>query len=93
MVEAATHAVVPDDRNASILVGMRDGQTLKFTLVPKEQAVVSVFDSAFHLGDGIWEGIRVRKGVVQFAKVSFERGVEEQKGRSLEPLSFASPKL
>lgn len=33
---------------------MRDGVTGKFTLKPREQAVVSVFDSNFLVGDGIW---------------------------------------
>ena len=33
---------------------MRDGVTGEFKLVPREQAVVSVFDSNFLVGDGIW---------------------------------------
>lgn len=48
---------------------MRDGVTSEFALVPREKAVVSVFDSAFLLGDGCWEGIRMKQGVMQFAKV------------------------
>jgi branched-chain amino acid aminotransferase len=35
-------------------VGMRDGLTGKFNLVPRSQAVVSVFDSNFLIGDGLW---------------------------------------
>ena len=66
----ATHAVVPDSRNADILVGRRDGVTREFSLVHRDQAVVSVFDSCFLLGDGCWEGIRIKQGVMQFAKVS-----------------------
>lgn len=30
---------------------------------------ISVFDSGFLLGDGLWEGIRSINGVIQFAKV------------------------
>lgn len=33
---------------------MREGVTNKFRLVPRDQAVVSVFDSNFLVGDGIW---------------------------------------
>lgn len=35
-------------------IGMRDGITGDFKLVPKAEAVVSVFDSNFLIGDGIW---------------------------------------
>jgi len=38
----------------SAQVGMRDGVTGEFKLVPKADAVVSVFDSNFLIGDGIW---------------------------------------
>lgn len=37
-------------------VGMRDGLTGEFKLVPRSQAVVSVFDSNFLIGDGLWVG-------------------------------------
>ena len=33
---------------------MRDGITGQFKLVPRNEAVVSVFDSNFLIGDGIW---------------------------------------
>lgn len=46
--------------NQSILIGIRDG-TQRYlddlTMVPRSVASVSVFDSAFMLGDGVWEGI------------------------------------
>lgn len=75
----ATHAVVPNPLNASILIGMRDGVSGDFNLVPREEARVSVFDSAFMLGDGIWEGIRAKQGVVQFAKDHLNRLFESAK--------------
>lgn len=46
---------------ADILVGMRDGVAGSFELVWRPQAKVSVFDSAFMLGDGVWEGIRCHR--------------------------------
>ncbi|GAA6062583.1 hypothetical protein JCM10212_004178 [Sporobolomyces blumeae] len=74
-----THAVVPDARNASILIGKRDGVSMEFSLVPREQATVSVFDSCFLLGDGAWEGMRVKQGVLQFAKEHLNRLFETSK--------------
>lgn len=53
---SGTHATVPDARNAHILVGIRNGVSLDFELVPRAQAAVSVLDSGFVLGDGVWEG-------------------------------------
>ena len=47
---------VDDPRNENVLVYV-DGQ-----FVPRSQAVVSVFDSGFVLGDGIWEGLRLVNG-------------------------------
>ena len=44
---------VSDPRNASILINV-NGE-----LKPRAEAVVSVFDSGFMLGDGVWEGLRV----------------------------------
>lgn len=50
----ATHAVVPNPKNESIMIGMRDGVTGKFELRRRHEATVSVFDSNFLIGDGIW---------------------------------------
>ena len=47
---------VADPRNDHVLVWL-NGQ-----LVPRAQAMVSVFDAGFALGDGVWEGLRL--GVV-----------------------------
>ncbi len=55
-----THEYIEDERNRSILINV-NGQ-----LLPREKAVVSVFDSGFILGDGVWEGLRLHQGVVVF---------------------------
>ena len=47
-----THDFEADARNERILIWV-NGE-----LVPRERAVVSVFDSGFVLGDGVWEGLR-----------------------------------
>jgi len=45
-----------DVRNDSVLVYV-NGE-----FFPRHQAMVSVFDSGFALGDGVWEGLRLVKG-------------------------------
>jgi branched-chain amino acid aminotransferase len=47
---------VADPRNEQVLVYV-NGQ-----LLPRQQAMVSVFDSGFALGDGVWEGLRLLGG-------------------------------
>jgi len=42
-------------------------------LRPEDQATVSVFDSGFVLGDGVWEGVRVVDGRPAFLNVHLER--------------------
>lgn len=56
-MERSTHAGPADVRNADVLVYV-DGD-----FVPRSRAVVSVFDSGFLLGDGVWEGMRLHRGV------------------------------
>lgn len=51
-----THQALPDPRNDAVLVWI-DG-----ALIPREHAKVSVFDSAFLVGDGVWEGLRLVNG-------------------------------
>ena len=61
----STHAYEPDPRNDNILIDI-NGE-----LFPRNEAKVSVFDSGYVLGDGVWEGLRVHadasgKGVIAF---------------------------
>ncbi|MDQ3450523.1 MAG: aminotransferase class IV [Actinomycetota bacterium] len=42
-------------------------------LVPRDRAVVSVFDSGFVLGDGVWEGMRVAGGQPAFLDQHLDR--------------------
>ena len=55
-----THSYTPDPRNDSVLINVNG------TLVPRPQATVSVFDSGFMLGDGVWEGLRLHGGRFAF---------------------------
>ncbi len=52
----STHAYAADPRNDAILIDING------TLYPRADAKVSVFDSGFVLGDGVWEGLRVYPG-------------------------------
>lgn len=52
----STHAYHPDPRNDEILIDING------TLFPRNEAKISVFDSGFVLGDGVWEGLRVHQG-------------------------------
>ena len=56
-----------DPRNADIVIWVNG------SLLPRDRAVVSVFDSGFVLGDGIWEGLRVTSGHPAFLELHLDR--------------------
>ena len=62
-----THEYQDDPRNASILIDI-NGE-----LFARDQAKVSVFDSGFVLGDGVWEGLRVHHGKIAFLDQHLDR--------------------
>lgn len=74
----STHSYATDPRNESILINI-NGE-----LVPRAQAVVSVFDSGFILGDGIWEGLRVHGGAIPFLDQHLKRLWEGAKALDLD---------
>ncbi|GAB4823619.1 hypothetical protein N2152v2_010665 [Parachlorella kessleri] len=78
-----THSYAPDPRNEDILIGMRDGVTGTFSLVWRPHAKVSVLESGFMLGDGVWEGMRLHQGVLLFARQHMERLFEGAKAIDL----------
>ena len=61
------HDFVYDPRNADILVSI-NGE-----LKHRDQATVSVFESGYMLGDGVWEGMRVHNGGVAFLPEHMKR--------------------
>lgn len=69
---------VSDERNASILINV-NGE-----LKPRPEAVVSVFDSGFMLGDGVWEGLRVQGGKAAFLDRHLERLFEGAKAIAMD---------
>jgi branched-chain amino acid aminotransferase len=73
-----THEYDDDPRNDAVLIWVNG------RLTPRDEAVVSVFDSGFVLGDGIWEGLRVRRGVPAFLDRHLDRLLEGAKAIALD---------
>jgi branched-chain amino acid aminotransferase len=67
------HDVKIDPRNLDILISINGA------LVQRAQATVSVFDSGFILGDGVWEGLRMVNGGIPFLREHIERLYEGAK--------------
>ena len=86
MVEHATgtHVFTPDPRNETILIDI-DG-----TLYPRAEAKVSVYDSGFMLGDGVWEGLRVVEGQPAFLDAHLDRLYEAPR-RSCSTSAWTAP--
>ncbi|WP_421705039.1 aminotransferase class IV [Aliiroseovarius sp.] len=74
----STHDAQADDRNDNVLIHV-NGQ-----LVPKHEAVVSVFDSGFMLGDGMWEGLRLYDGEWAFFDEHMDRLFNSLKSVSID---------
>lgn len=76
--EISTHDAIDDERNRSILIYV-NGE-----LKPRNQAMVSVYDSGFMLGDGMWEGMRLYDGVWAFFEEHMDRLFNSCKAVSLD---------
>ncbi|MCR9140571.1 MAG: D-amino acid aminotransferase, partial [Alphaproteobacteria bacterium] len=67
-----------DARNETILIWLNG------RIVPKAEALVSVYDSGFMLGDGVWEGLRLYDGTWAFADEHLGRLFEAAKAIDLD---------
>ena len=74
----STHAAEEDVRNEQILIYVNG------RIVPKKDALVSVYDSGFMLGDGVWEGIRLYDGKWAFITEHMDRLFEAAKAIDLD---------
>ncbi|WP_424988723.1 aminotransferase class IV [Microbulbifer sp. S227A] len=63
----STHDAEQDQRNQDIKI------FLNGKIVPRAEAVVSVYDSGFMLGDGMWEGLRLYNGTWAFFDEHMDR--------------------
>ncbi len=77
MTDVSTHQAEEDQRNEAIRIWVNG------RIVPKAEAVVSVYDSGFLLGDGVWEGIRLYDGRWAFLDEHIDRLFEAAKAIDL----------
>lgn len=77
-METGSHAHSADPRNETVRIYVNG------KIVPRAEAVVSVFDSAFLLGDGVWEGIRLHNGTLAFIDKHMARLFEGAKAIDLD---------
>ncbi|PWE17675.1 aminotransferase class IV [Marinicauda salina] len=73
-----SHEYLDDPRNADVKIWI-NGE-----LFARDEAKVSVFDSGFILGDGVWEGLRVHKGRIAFLDRHLDRLYEGAKAIDLD---------
>lgn len=77
-MDSGSHAHGADPRNETVKIYVNG------RIVPRAEAVVSVFDSGFLLGDGVWEGIRLHNGSLAFIDRHLERLYEGAKAIDLD---------
>jgi branched-chain amino acid aminotransferase len=73
-----THQAEEDARNEQIRIWLNG------RIVPKAEALVSVYDSGFMLGDGVWEGMRLYDGTWAFLDEHMDRLFEGAKAIDLD---------
>lgn len=86
MSKKGTHEYRDDARNADIVIDI-NGDYFK-----RDEARVSVFDSGFVLGDGVWEGLRVHRGKIAFLEQHLDRLYEGAKALDME-MEIGAPEL
>ena len=74
----STHQAAEDARNEDILIWVNGA------LKPRAEATVSVYDSGFMLGDGVWEGLRLYNGEWAFLDEHLDRLFEAAKAIDLD---------
>ncbi|MEO2115465.1 MAG: aminotransferase class IV, partial [Candidatus Poseidoniia archaeon] len=74
-----THEYEDDPRNETVLISV-NGE-----LFPRSEAMVSVFDAGFLLGDGVWESFRLHEGKLVFIEDHMDRLFRGAAEISLDP--------
>jgi len=74
-----THEYEEDPRNETVLISV-NGE-----LFPRSEAMVSVFDAGFLLGDGVWESFRLHEGKLVFIEDHMDRLFRGAAEISLDP--------
>ena len=78
MQQRGTHEAVPDRRNEDVLVYI-NGE-----FFGREEAKISVFDSGYLVGDGVWEGLRLHGGGFAFLEEHLDRLFQGAKAIGIE---------
>ena len=73
----STHSFIVNPKNESILINI-NGKFFR-----RNEAKISVFDSGFLLGDGVWEGIRLHQSVLVYIEEHLDRLYQSAEGISL----------
>jgi len=73
-----SHSYISNPANQDIYINING------KLFHRSEAKISVFDSGFLLGDGVWEGIRLHESKLVFIEDHLERLFESAKGISLD---------
>ena len=82
----STHQAAEDARNEAIRIYVNG------RIVAKAEAMVSVYDSGFMLGDGVWEGIRLYNGTWAFVDEHIDRLFEAAKAIDLD-IAMTKPEV
>ena len=73
----SSHSYIKNPKNKNIYINI-NGE-----LFIRDKAKISVFDSGFLLGDGVWEGIRVHESKLVFIDEHLNRLFNSAKGIDL----------
>jgi branched-chain amino acid aminotransferase len=67
-----------DPRNETVLL------YLNGAILPRGEAMVSIFDAGFSMGDGVWEGLRLHRGTLLFLDAHLDRLFEGAKAVAID---------
>ncbi len=82
----SSHSFIHDPKNENIFINI-NGE-----LYPRSEAKISVFDSGFLLGDGVWEGIRLHQSKLMFIDEHLDRLFQSAEGISID-IPFTKRKI
>ena len=71
-----SHAFIRNEKNQNIFININ-------AIWKRENAKISVFDSGFLLGDGVWEGIRLHNSKLVFIDEHIDRLFSSAEGISM----------
>jgi branched-chain amino acid aminotransferase len=84
--QMSSHSYIKNAKNKNIYISI-NGE-----LFHRDEAKISVFDSGFLLGDGVWEGIRLHQSKLVFIEDHLDRLYASAKGISLD-ISYSKKEI